>query len=133
LPSPQPQAVTPVQPPVNPPPPQEKPPSSQAAPAKPVSWEQVANYIGQYAAVYGPVMSTNYAVRSNGQPTFLNIGRPYPQQGFTVVIWGSDRKAFPYAPESHLKNRTIQVTGLVEEYRGVPEIIARSAGQIEIR
>ncbi|MEW6141613.1 MAG: hypothetical protein AB1597_00445 [Chloroflexota bacterium] len=83
--------------------------------------------------VYGPVASTTYAARSNGQPTFLNLGRPYPNQGFTVVIWGRDRSKFPSSPEKFYEGKTISVTGLIEEYRDVPEIIVTSPSQIEVR
>jgi len=83
--------------------------------------------------VFGPVASTTYAARSNGQPTFLNLGRPYPDQGFTVVIWGRDRGKFPSSPEKYYDGKTIYVTGLIEEYRGVPEIIVASPSQVEVR
>jgi DNA/RNA endonuclease YhcR with UshA esterase domain len=108
-------------------------PSSSVSSSRTISWDQASSYIGQRMTVYGPVASTNYAARSNGQPTFLNLGRPYPEQGFTVVIWGRDRSKFPSAPEKYYAGKTVHVTGLVEEYRGVPEIIVTDPGQIEVR
>ncbi len=47
---------------------------------------EVAAHVGEYATVCGQVASTNYASQANGQPTFLDMGRAYPKQLFTVVI-----------------------------------------------
>jgi hypothetical protein len=45
------------------------------------------------------VVSTKWASGSKGQPTFLNIGNPYPDENrLTVVIWIQNRGNFPYAP-----------------------------------
>ena len=41
--------------------------------------------------VCGIVASAHYAASSKGQPTFVNLDKPYPNQIFTVLIWGSDR------------------------------------------
>jgi len=110
-----------------------KPPSPPSVSERIIPWERASDYIGQRMTVYGPVVSTNYAERSNGQPTFLNLGRPYPNQGFTVVIWGRDRSKFPPSPEKYYEGKTIYVTGLIEDYRGVPEIIITNPNQIEVR
>ena len=40
------------------------------------------------------VASAHYAERSKGQPTFINLDKPYPNAPFTVLIWGSDRGKF---------------------------------------
>jgi len=78
---------------------------------------EAKNHIGKNATVCGRVASTNYAVRSKGQPTFINLDEPYPKQIFTAVIWGSDRSKFGQ-PETELKDKRICVTGLIEQYRG---------------
>jgi micrococcal nuclease len=59
----------------------------------------------------------------------LNLDKPYPQQIFTVVIWGSTRGKFGM-PETDYKGKRICVTGKVAEYRGVPEIVADDPHQI---
>jgi len=100
---------------------------------KAISWSEAAEHVGQYVTVEGPVVSTYHAERSKGSPTFLNIGKPYPARGrFTVLIWGRDRDNFPGEPEEIYRGKTIRVTGVVETYKGTPEIVARSADQIEI-
>jgi DNA/RNA endonuclease YhcR with UshA esterase domain len=86
-------------------------------------------HVNQTATVCGIVVSAKYATSSEGQPTFLNLDKPYPNNVFTAVIWGSDRAAFPYAPES-LADRRICVTGTVKLYRGKAEIIVSGPSQI---
>ncbi len=88
-----------------------------------------SQFVGQVATVCGLVASAKYASEANGQPTFLNLDRPYPNQVFTAVIWGRDRKAFSYAPES-LAARRICVTGEVRLYRNKPEIVVSQSNQI---
>jgi len=64
---------------------------SLSAVAAPITPEEAAGHIGENATVCGVVASAHYAQRSRSQPTFLNLGKPYPAQIFTAVIFGSDR------------------------------------------
>ena len=95
-----------------------------------ISPEDAVNHIGQQATVCGNVASIHFAFRSKGQPTFINLNRPYPSQIFTVLIWGSDRSKFPGAPENYYRNKRICVSGKIKEFRGAPEIVVRNPSQI---
>jgi len=97
-----------------------------------ISADDAAKFIGQRKTVCGTVASANYATRSKGQPTFLNLDKPYPHQVFTVLIWGSDRRKFEKPPEE-LSGKEICVTGVIQSYRGHPEIIVKEPSQIKIR
>ena len=60
------------------------------------TWAQITpsdakSLIGKREIVCGQVASANFAVRTKGQPTFLNLDRAYPNQIFTVLIWGNNR------------------------------------------
>jgi DNA/RNA endonuclease YhcR with UshA esterase domain len=48
-----------------------------------------------------------------------------------VVIWGEHRHLFGQ-PEKHLQGQKICVSGKIGEYRGVPQIVLRSPGQLEV-
>lgn len=93
---------------------------------------QAGGHIGERATVCGLVVSSHFAARSRGNPTFLNLERPYPNQVFTVLIWGSDRGKFG-APEVEFQSRRICVTGVIQGYRGVPEIVATQPEQITVQ
>jgi micrococcal nuclease len=95
-----------------------------------ISPEDAINHIGQQATVCGNVASTHFSSRSKGQPTFINLNRPYPNQIFTVLIWGSDRSKFPGAPENYYSNKRICVSGKIQQYKGAPEIVVKSPNQI---
>jgi DNA/RNA endonuclease YhcR with UshA esterase domain len=100
--------------------------------AETITASEAKNHIGETATVCGKVASTKYAASSRGRPTFLNLDRPYPDQIFTVLIWGSDRPKFGQ-PEETYRGKDICVTGKIKEYRGVPEIIAYEPEQIALQ
>jgi len=95
-----------------------------------LSPSEAKQHIGEHAIVCGLVASTRYAQRSRGQPTFLNLDKPYPNQIFTVLIWGDDRAKFGPLNSKYM-NKKICVSGDVKEYKGEPEIIATDPSQIK--
>lgn len=90
------------------------------------------NHVGRTATVCGVVASAKYAEQTHRQPTFLNLDKPYPNQVFTAVIWGSNRANFSYAPET-LAGLKICVTGQIELYKGRAEIIVSGPKQIQLQ
>jgi hypothetical protein len=97
---------------------------------KSISAAEAKNHVGENATVCGQVASAHYATTSRGRPTFINLDSPYPNQIFTIVIWGSDRAKFG-DPEVKFANRRICVTGLITLYRGTPEQIASDPSQVK--
>jgi DNA/RNA endonuclease YhcR with UshA esterase domain len=93
---------------------------------------EAKSHVGEKATICGKVASTHYAARVKGSPTFLNLDESYPNPIFTVLIWGNDRSKFG-DPESKYSNKRICVTGLVKDYRGVPEIIVEEPNQISVQ
>jgi DNA/RNA endonuclease YhcR with UshA esterase domain len=92
---------------------------------------EAKDHFGESATVCGQVASTQYAASSKGQPTFLNLDKPYPNQIFTVVIWGDNRSKFG-TPESGYKGKNICVSGKITAYAGLPEIVVDDPKQIRI-
>ena len=97
-----------------------------------ISAAEAKNHVGERATVCGEVASMRYAARSRGNPTFINLDKPYPNQIFTVLIWGSDRPKFG-DPEEAYRSKHICVTGKMSDYKGVPEIVAYEPSQINVR
>jgi hypothetical protein len=93
---------------------------------------EAKQHIGQTATVCGKVMSPRYASSSRGQPTFLNLDKSYPNQEFTVLIWGNDRAKFG-TPEADYRDKSICVTGRIQSYRGEAEIVASDPKQIRLQ
>jgi hypothetical protein len=44
---------------------------------------EAKEHFGDNATVCGEVVTTRYAASSKGEPTFLNLDKPYPNQIFT--------------------------------------------------
>src|SRR5215813_126717 len=99
------------------------------APGRSITPADAKNNIGRRNTVCGVVMSASYYARSSGRPTYLYLDEPYPRQIFTAVIWGKDMGKFG-RPEITLKEKRVCVSGVIEEYRGVPQIILREASQL---
>ena len=97
-----------------------------------ISAAEAKDHVGEKATVCGEVASTHYAARSRGNPTFINLDKPYPNQIFTILIWGSDRPKFG-DPEETYRGKQICVTGKISIYRGEAEMIAYEPSQIRIQ
>jgi hypothetical protein len=93
-----------------------------------VPYADAGAHVGKNTCVCCVVERTFYASGSNGQPTFLDCHDPY-QGWFYSLIWIEDRSAFTkhfgQAPELAFKNHKACFWGLIETYKGNPEIILR--------
>lgn len=99
-----------------------------------VSWNDAKNFVGQTKTVCGNVVRATFAENTNGQPTYLDLGRAYPDASrFSVIIWGNRRANFPSPPETLYRGKTICVNGVIRTYQGVPQIEARTPAQIQIK
>ena len=95
-----------------------------------VTASEAKDHVGENATVCGQVASAHYAMRSRGSPTFIDLDNPYPNQIFTIVIWGTDRPKFGN-PETAYDGKHICVTGRITLYRGAPETLASEPSQIK--
>lgn len=91
---------------------------------------QAAHHIGKHSTVCGRVASTRYASSAEGQPTFINLGKAYPDEVFTIVIWGDDRARFSVPPETW--HGRLCVTGKITSYQGEPQIEVSDPAQIGV-
>lgn len=97
-----------------------------------ISAEEVKNNVGKTVTVLGKVVDGRYLSTSGKQPTLLNIDKAFPNQIFTVVIYGENRKAFGYKPEEVLLGKNIFVTGKVTMYNGKPQLEVVKPEQIVV-
>jgi hypothetical protein len=103
--------------------------ASFVAYASTLSTSEAAKHVGENATVCGVAASVHTATSSKGSPTFINLDKAYPNQVFTILIWGSDRGKFTPAPSSW-EGKKVCATGVITMYRGSAEIVARDVGQI---
>ena len=88
---------------------------------------QAKAHIGENAMVCGKVAGEKTATSSKGEPTFINLDAAYLNQVFTILVWGDDRKNVGELP--HVGSR-VCATGMIQDYKGVPEIVVRSKVQL---
>ena len=88
---------------------------------------QAKAHEGENATVCGTVASEHTAMHSRGEPTFINLDSAYPNQIFTVLVWGEDRSNVGALPRT---GSHICATGTIQDYRGVPETVVRTSGQL---
>ena len=95
-----------------------------------ITTEEAAKFLGQQKTVCGKVVSSHYAARSKGKPTFINLDKPYLNEVFTVLIWGSARGKFEKPPQEMYAGKEVCVTGMIKRYHGHPLIIVDQPSQI---
>ena len=75
--------------------------SSNAASITP---DEAPSYVRKTATVCGLVASTKYDAHLRSRPTFLDFGKPYPDENFIAVIFGRDRAKFG-TPRDHISRQ----------------------------
>jgi micrococcal nuclease len=101
--------------------------SSYAFAENTVNWKDAANHYGKYKTVEGTIVSGKCLPKV----CFLNFDRDY-KTTLTLVIFVSDLSKFPPNPDQFYRNKKVQVTGTIKEYKGKPEIILKGPDQINI-
>ena len=93
---------------------------------------QAIEHAGEYAMVCGVVASARYNRDSKGAPTYLNFDKPYPDQDFSAIIFGKNRKNFSPDPET-LAGYKACVYGKVKIYKGKAQIELVKADQLSVK
>jgi hypothetical protein len=107
--------------------------AASAKGASVIMWNQAKSYVGLTKTVKGAVKGTTYASSTSGQPTFLNIGKNYPNRArFTVVIWGKYRSAFPSNLGAYCRGKTVLATGRIRMYQGSAQMFISSPSKLRI-
>jgi DNA/RNA endonuclease YhcR with UshA esterase domain len=86
-----------------------------------------ANHTGENATVEG--VASVYV--SKGGTIFVDLGGSGRSAPFTGVIFKDKASAVPNVTQ--YDGKTVDITGLVKQYRGKPEIIINSASQIVVK
>ncbi|RZL05770.1 MAG: hypothetical protein EOO89_25640 [Pedobacter sp.] len=81
-------------------------------------------YVGESKAVCGQVTQ----LKDFSKGTYLNMGRSYPNQDLTIVVWSSDIRNLGNLQSYVGQNMCIY--GEITAYKGVPQINLVSASQI---
>jgi hypothetical protein len=91
-----------------------------------IGWEEAAYYYGKDTIVEGKVV----AIKCVSSACFLNFDQNY-QATFSAVIFAAHFQKFPGSLHQYL-DKFIQVKGVIEKYKGSPQIIVKDQSQITV-
>jgi TonB family protein len=95
-----------------------------------INHKDITKYIGDSVIVEGIISGGRYFSNSEEEVTLLNVGEVYPNESFSIVIRGIDRKIFGDKPESLYRGKLVRITGRVELYNKKPQIKVTSKQQL---
>ena len=98
-----------------------------------VTAAEAGKHVGEKITVCDKVFGGRFLENANDQPTLINMGDAWPNNPFTFVIFGDNRKKFSYKPEHFLVNKQVCVTGEIKTYRDKPQIIVTDTAQVKIK
>ena len=100
-----------------------------------LEWTEARGFVGQQGTFVGEVVGVTYVERSTSQPTFIHIGRPFPDPSrLTVVVWGRDRSRFPQRPDvAYSAGQELCITGEVSLFDGAVQIEINSPTAVNVR
>jgi len=93
---------------------------------------EAKDMIGKQCTVCGKAVSIKFVENGKSNPTYINLDKKFPDQLFTIVIYENVRNKLSYIPEEKLMNKEICISGKVEQYKGVPQIILQNEKAIEL-
>ncbi|HLV08632.1 MAG TPA: thermonuclease family protein, partial [Halanaerobiales bacterium] len=89
-----------------------------------ISWQEAEEYYGQKVVIKGRIVH----VHETERVFFLNYTEEWEDE-FYLIIFKEDLIRFDYNP-ADLEGKELKVSGIIEEYRGRPQIIIKSPLQI---
>jgi hypothetical protein len=90
--------------------------------AQKVESKNLLDRVGDTVTISGKIYSGAFLINVKTKPTFLNLGDTNPNHRLMIRIEPEDRDKFPSPPEAYYLNKEISVTGVVNNYKGIPLI-----------
>lgn len=93
-----------------------------------VPWDQAKKYVGYEITVEGKIVDVGSV--NEGSVNFLNFHKDWRGK-FYMVVFKDLAEALPRSVEETFQDKTVRVTGVVENHRGRPQIKILSMDQVE--
>jgi len=93
---------------------------------KPIPAAEAKSLIGTNAVIVGTVAEVNQTEKI----IRLNFEGKFPKQAFTAVIFPASFNLFTNV--TALEGKTVEVSGKVVEFRGHPQVVVASKGQMRV-
>ena len=99
---------------------------AEIAQSNSINYTDAPKYIGQEVFVSGKVVDV-FVSKTN--TTFINFCKDYRSCPFSAVIFPDDRSQF--GDLQQLIGETVQISGVVDEYKGNPQIVLKNPNQLK--
>lgn len=96
--------------------------------ADPIPPTEASQHIGDAIVVEGVVSQVHYDKKSGN--TFINMGGRYPNHTFYAVIFRDHADLFPGVLS--IEGKRVSIAGIVDLYKGKPQIVLRQASQLVV-
>ncbi|HKH60568.1 MAG TPA: energy transducer TonB [Flavitalea sp.] len=93
---------------------------------------EVAKHVGDSVRFCTKVYNARYFQSVANKPTVLDVN-DNPSSPLNVIIWEQDRKNFGNAPEILYNQKEVCITGLVQSYNNLPQIVVKNRNQISLK
>ena len=84
----------------------------------------------EHTGAEGTVVGVIVEVNKTEKVVHLNFEKPYPAESFSAVVFSGKTNGFPEFDT--LKNKTVEVSGKITQYKGKPEIVLTNVSQLKI-
>jgi hypothetical protein len=101
--------------------------AAAALPPPTVDWRDATNHVGEVVTVEGSVA----AAHSTPEACILEFA-PDDPTAFRAVLMIPILTRLPAHPERLYEGRHVRISGRVQQFKGRPEMVLRSSGQIEV-
>lgn len=101
---------------------------------KQIQMDQVKDNIGQTVKLEGKIFGVKTFEDDDKKPTLVNLylGSDAPNQTLTIAVYPSYKTSSIVLPNESSKGDIAIVTGKIELYKGKPQIVVRSSGQLHV-
>ena len=102
---------------------------------KQIKMEEVKSHIGDSVTVAGVIYDVKVFEDDDKKPTLtlINLGAQYPHQILTIAVYPELFKNTTVVfPDQRFKGSIANVSGIIELYKGKPQIVIHSAEQLRI-
>jgi hypothetical protein len=86
------------------------------------------DHVGELATVTGRVSGVHVTAKGD---TFINLGEPYPDNDFTIVVFSSDVAKFDDLEA--LQGRIVSATGTIKKFHEKPEIVLKTPDLLKVK
>src|SRR5690606_5064179 len=101
---------------------------------EPLPWTLARERAGEVVAIAGPMVRVAVRDDVRGRPVFITVGQAFPsRQRVDLVIWQGERAKFQPLLDQGLEGRDVCAFAAVSERDGIPQLVLKNRGELQLR